>query len=117
MKPVSCGIDRIQVTFDENTLVANAGLVLVATVVKKLGLEALVNAMVSIPSKRGGFEPGRKVLTLVHAMVAGASHIDHADVLRAGATDQVLEHRVMAPPRSAPSFEASPSAICANSTP
>ena len=97
MKPVSRGIDRIQVTFDENTLVANAGLVLVATVVKKLGLEALVNAMVSIPSKRGGFEPGRKVLTLVHAMVAGASHIDHADVLRAGATDQVLEHRVMAP--------------------
>jgi hypothetical protein len=97
VKPVSRGIDRIQVTFDENTLVANAGLVLVATVVKKLGLEALVNAMVSIPSKRGGFEPGRKVLTLVHAMVAGASHIDHADVLRAGATDQVLEHRVMAP--------------------
>jgi hypothetical protein len=36
-------------------------------------------------------------LTLVHAMVAGASHIDHAQVLRAGATDAVLAHRVMAP--------------------
>jgi hypothetical protein len=37
------------------------------------------------------------VLTLVHAMVAGASHIDHADVLRAGNTAGVLPHRVMAP--------------------
>jgi hypothetical protein len=30
-------------------------------------------------------------------MVAGASHIDHADVLRAGSTASVLPHRVMAP--------------------
>ena len=30
-------------------------------------------------------------------MVAGASHIDHADVLRSGATSAVLGHRVMAP--------------------
>jgi hypothetical protein len=30
-------------------------------------------------------------------MIAGASHIDHADILRAGATGSVLEHRVMAP--------------------
>lgn len=97
MRPVSRGIDRMAVTFDEDHLVANAGLLLVATVVKKLGLEALVNTLVRIPSRRGGFEPGRKVLTLVHAMVAGASHIDHADVLRAGASDQVLAHRVMAP--------------------
>jgi hypothetical protein len=40
---------------------------------------------------------GRKVLTLGHAMVAGGSHIEHADVLRSGATQQVLPHRVMAP--------------------
>jgi len=30
-------------------------------------------------------------------MVAGGSHIDHADVLRSGATGRVLGHRVMAP--------------------
>ena len=45
----------------------------------------------------GGARPGRKVLTLVHAIVAGASHIDHADMLRAGDTARVLGHRVMAP--------------------
>jgi len=36
-------------------------------------------------------------LTLVHSIVAGGSHIDHADVLRAGGTQAVLAHRVMAP--------------------
>jgi predicted membrane metal-binding protein len=30
-------------------------------------------------------------------MVAGASHIDHADMLRSGSTSAVLAHRVMAP--------------------
>lgn len=97
MKPVSRGIDRFAVTFDEPNLVANAGLVLVATLVKRLDLEMLIDKTVRLGSKAGGFRPGRKVLTLVHAMVAGASHIDHANVLRAGSTAKVLEHRVMAP--------------------
>jgi len=30
-------------------------------------------------------------------MIAGATHIDHTDMLRAGATQQVLPFRVMAP--------------------
>lgn len=97
MKPVSRGVDRIAVAFDEPNLVANAGLLLVATVVKKLQLERLIDMMVRVPSRQGGFRPGRKVLTLVHAMVAGASHIDHANVLRAGKAASVLPHQVMAP--------------------
>jgi PII-like signaling protein len=97
VRPVSHGIDRVEVTFDEPGLVANAGLLLVATLVKRLALEAVIDTTVRIPSKLGGLAPGRKVLTLVHAMVAGATHIDHADVLRAGATGTVLSHRVMAP--------------------
>jgi hypothetical protein len=94
---VSRGIDRIEVTFDEPNLVANAGLVLVATLVARLGLERLINATVHLSGRVGGARPGRKVLTLVHAMAAGGSHIDHADVLRSGATASVLSHRVMAP--------------------
>ena len=97
MKSVSRGIDRIAVTFDEPNLVANAGLVLIATLVNRLGLEELCNATVRLAGRTGGFQPGRKILTLVHAMVAGASHIDHADMLRAGSTEAVLGHRVMAP--------------------
>jgi hypothetical protein len=94
---VSRGIDRIEVTFDEPNLVANAGLLLVATLVVRLRLEALINDIVDLSGRVGGALPGRKVLTLVHAMVAGGSHIDHADVLRSGATQSVLPHRVMAP--------------------
>ena len=97
MSPVSRGIDRIETLFDEGTLVANAGLLLVATVSDRLGLEALINATVRLTGRVGGALPGRKILTLVHAMVAGASHIDHTDMLRAGSTGTVLGHAVMAP--------------------
>jgi hypothetical protein len=94
---VSHGIDRVEVSFDEPNLVANAGLILVATLVRRLGLEALVNATVRLTGRVGGSRPGRKVLTLVNSMIAGGTHIDHADVLRSGSTGAVLSHRVMAP--------------------
>jgi hypothetical protein len=87
---VSHGIDRIDATFDDPNLVANTGLLLVATLTQGLGLEGLIDATVRLVGRIGGAHPGPKVLTLVHAMIAGASHIDHADVLRAGATAGVL---------------------------
>ncbi len=97
MARVSRAIDRIDVTFDDPNLVSNAGLLLVATLAHRLGLEAVVNATVKLFGRVGGARPGRKVMTLVHAMVAGGTHIDHADMLRAGSTSSVLGHRVMAP--------------------
>ncbi len=97
MRPVSRGTDRIVVTFDDPNLVANAGLLLVATLVCKLGLEDLCDKTIGLMGRTGGFGPGRKILTLVHSMVAGATHINHADMLRAGSTAKVLPHRVMAP--------------------
>lgn len=97
MSEVSRTIERVEVTFDDANLVANAGLLLISTVVERLGLEALINRTVRLAGRVGGALPGRKVLTLVHAIVAGATHIDHADMLRAGATQRVLGFRVMAP--------------------
>ena len=97
MSAVSRGIDRVEVTFDDDSLVANAGLLLVASLSARLGLEALINQTVRLVGRVGGSRPGRKVLTLVHAMVAGATHIDHAEVLRTGSTGRVLGHAVMAP--------------------
>jgi hypothetical protein len=94
---VSHALDRIEVSFDDPNLVAEAGLLLVATLTQRLGLEALIDMTVKLYSRVGGARPGRKVLTLTHAMIAGATHIDHADVLRAGSTAVVLGHRVMAP--------------------
>ena len=97
MTRVSQRLDRLAVSFDDPSLVANVGLLLVATLVSRLDIEQVVNSTVRMAGRVGGALPGRKVLTLVHAIVAGASHIDHADVLRSGGTARVLGHRVMAP--------------------
>ena len=97
MTRVSHAIDRFDVSFDDPNLVANAGLLLTATVADRLGLEALIDSTVKLGARVGGARPGRKVLTLTHSMIAGGTHIDHADMLRAGSTGAVLGHRVMAP--------------------
>jgi len=89
--------DRIGVIFDEPGLVADAGLIVPATLTVRLGLEKLIGETVRLSGRVGGSNAGRKILTLVFAILAGASHIDHADRLRAGATRRMLPFRVMAP--------------------
>jgi hypothetical protein len=81
---VSRGIDRMEVTFDDPHLVANAGLVVPATLMARLGLEGLVDESVRLVGRGGGSRPGRKVLSLAATILAGGSHIDHADALRRG---------------------------------
>ncbi len=45
----------------------------------------------------GGANPGRKAHTVIHSIVAGGDCIDDADMLRAGSTQKILGHNVMAP--------------------
>jgi hypothetical protein len=97
VKSVSRSIDRVEVTFDDETLVADAGLIVPATLMVRLGLEALIDSTVRLAGRVGGALPGRKVLSLVASILVGGTHIDHADRLRAGATGSVLPFRVMAP--------------------
>ena len=97
MTRVSRGLDRLAWSSTIPTWSPMPGCILVSTLVTRLDLEALVNTTVRLVGKVGGALPGRKVLTLVHSIVAGGSHIDHADVLRSGGTQAVLAHRVMAP--------------------
>lgn len=89
--------DSMRVEFDDERLIANAGLALIATLSRRLGIESLVDAMVRLGGRAGAARPGRKVLTLLHAIVAGADSIDDTDVLRAGATEALLGHKAMAP--------------------
>jgi hypothetical protein len=102
---VSHGIDRVAVSFDDPNLVANAGLLLVATLVIRLGLDDLINATVCLAGRVGGAMPGRKALTLVHAIVAGGSHIEHADILRpklnARRNEPCVEGAITPSPRTA----------------
>jgi len=89
--------DRSEVVFDDERVVVNAGIVLAVTLGRRLGIEALVDAAVKLGGRPGAARPGRKVLSLVHAMLLGADCIDDCDVLRAGRTEAVLGHRPMAP--------------------
>jgi hypothetical protein len=95
--PSSHSPDRLVVAFDDTHAIANAGLLLPATLAERMGIEAVVDALVDLGGRPGAHRPGRKVLTLLHAIIAGADCIDDADLLRTGSTAHVLGHRVMAP--------------------
>jgi len=91
-------LDAVQVTFDEQRLISDAGLMLTATLAQRLGIEELVNESVWLdPKAPGAALPGRKVMSLLHGMLAGADSIDDMNMLRAGSTGLILGHRVMAP--------------------
>ena len=91
-------LDSVQVRFDEQRLISDAGLLACATLADRLGIEALVNESVWLdPKAPGAALPGRKVMSLVHGMLAGADSIDDMNLLRAGSTGSILGHRVMAP--------------------
>ena len=91
-------LDAVRVAFDEERLISDAGLMVTATLAQRLGIEQLVNESVWLdPRAPGACLPGRKVMSLVHGMLAGADSIDDMNVLRAGSTGLILGHRVMAP--------------------
>ena len=91
-------LGAVRVAFDEERLISDAGLLVTATLAERLGIEELVDESVWLdPRAPGACLPGRKVMSLVHGMLAGADSIDDMDVLRAGSTGLILGHRVMAP--------------------
>jgi len=91
-------LDVVKVEFDDERAVCNAGVLLVATLAKRLGLEQLVGDSVRLGKRGARYRPGRKVMSLVFAMLLGAQSIDGCDLLRAGRTGRLLGVRVMAPP-------------------
>ena len=89
--------DRIQITFDDRRLVANAGLLLPATLARHLGLPELVRQRLDLGGAPGRANTGDKMLTLVASALAGGDCIDDADVLRTGGTACTLGGTVKAP--------------------
>ena len=89
--------DRIQITFDDHRLVANAGLLLPATLALHLGLPQLVQQRLDLGNAPGRANTGDKMLTLVASALAGGDCIDDADVLRTGGTAGALGCVVKAP--------------------
>ena len=90
--PVSRSASRLSVIFYDDHAVADAGLALIGVLSEKLRLVDLAEELVDVRPF-----PGRRIATLVHAMVGGADCIDEADLLCCASTAEVLGHRVMAP--------------------
>ena len=78
--------DRIRIVFDDHRLVANAGLILPATLARRLGLPELVHNHLDLGRAPGRANTGDKMMTLVASALAGGDCIDDADVLRTGGT-------------------------------
>ena len=89
--------DRIQVSFDDHRLVANAGLLLPVTLAQHLGLREFVDSHVDLGDAPGRANTGDKIVTLVASAMAGGDCIDDADALRTGRTARVLGCVVKAP--------------------
>jgi len=82
------GLDGIEIAFDDGALVADAGLVLPATLCERLGAQAVLEDRVRHPqARRGG---GARALSVVFGMLAGADCIEDIDRLRAGASGAVV---------------------------
>jgi Transposase DDE domain group 1 len=90
------GLDRVEVAFDDRRAVSDAGVVLVATLADRLGIGALADRFVRLGQVAGAANPGRKILTLIYAMVLGADCIDDCQLLRSGRLS-VLLGRLAAP--------------------
>lgn len=90
-------LNSIRAEFDDQRLVADAGVLLASTLMNRLGLEDLVDNTLDLGKRPGASRPGRKVSSLIAAMLLGADSIDDAEVLRSGSTERLLGHRAMAP--------------------
>src|SRR3954462_6583984 len=92
------GLDGVRVEFDDERVVSDAGVMVVATLAERLGIEALAQDRVRLRRDRcGAANAGRKVMALLFAMVLGADSIDDTSVLRAGRTRRLLGGWLPAP--------------------
>ena len=89
--------DRIRIIFDDHRLVANAGLLLPATLAQYLGLAELVRQCLDLGNAPGRANTGDKIMALVASALAGGDCIDDADALRTGGTACTLGSTVKAP--------------------
>jgi hypothetical protein len=85
-------LTAVQTTFDEDNLVANAGLIVPGALAQKLGVAELVDEHLKLPADAvGRANGGIKAMTVIGAMLAGGDSIADVDVLRAGAGGELFD--------------------------
>src|SRR5437588_13093577 len=93
----SHSLDALGVQFDDANLVADAGLVLTATLAQHLGIEQLYARHVRLGDARGRPNAGVKAMTLISSAIARGDCIADSAALRSGTTHVVLVHGLPAP--------------------
>jgi hypothetical protein len=71
-------LERVEAVFDDEPVVASAGVLLASTLAERLAIEALVDRYVVLADSSAGSRAGAKALSLVHEMLLGADSIDDA---------------------------------------
>ncbi len=67
---IAVGLDGLRVEFDDERVVCDAGVALVATLAQRLGIEPLAARLVQLRGDRpGAANAGRKVMAVLFAMV------------------------------------------------
>src|ERR1019366_7631516 len=77
---------RLETAFDDDRLVADAGLLLPATLAQHLGLRELVERHLDLGDKPGHANRGDKFLTLVMSALAGGTEQVFGFVVKAAST-------------------------------
>ncbi len=90
MSSVAGGIDGIEAVFDDASLVADAGLLLAGTVMGRLGLAALIDAVVRPPGAGRG--AGAKALSVAASTLKSQLGLErHHGRTRPGVAARVLQ--------------------------
>ena len=109
-------LDQLDTRFDDTHAIANAGLLLPATLAERLGIEQTADALIDLGERAGAHRPGRKLLTLVHTMIAGGTASTTPTCCAAAPPAGCWATGSWCPPPWGPSCAPSPSGMSASST-
>lgn len=88
---------RLNVAFDDDSLIANAGLLPATLLLDRLAVGELADRRLILASPAAGPNPGDKLSTLICSSLVGGDCIDDAEVLRTGDTGRILGFKIKAP--------------------
>ena len=88
---------RLNVVFDDGSLIANAGMLPAVLLLQDLDLGQLTQERLTLGNPAANPNRSDKLLSLICSSLAGGDCIEDADVLRSGDTARILGFKVKAP--------------------
>ena len=86
----SHNLERVSLSFDDDTLLADGGLIVAGRLAQKLGVADLVDTHVTVAGEPGA-NGGAKAATVIASALAGGDCIDDTNRLRAGGARRLFD--------------------------